>query len=184
MRTKHPICRDALVGLDDGLTDQEREGTRLAPAGWTGIDIAQSLGVRKETVSRRRTLPADRATVESHLADIRSATADRMAEFVERALDVIEEQMDYGYDHRIKLRAQIALFQLSGLPTLPGSISIDLCLAPAVRWLPTRPVGRLPPVGDRRPNVGLGTRCGRRPTDGQRQVPTHSGHLCVLVESV
>jgi len=39
-----------------------------------------------------------------------------MAEFVERALDVIEEQMGYRYDHRIRLRAAIALFQLSGLP--------------------------------------------------------------------
>jgi hypothetical protein len=35
-----------IMWLDDSLTDQQREGTRLAAAGWTGIDIAQSLGVR------------------------------------------------------------------------------------------------------------------------------------------
>ncbi|MCF8003205.1 MAG: hypothetical protein K9L32_03190 [Chromatiaceae bacterium] len=33
----------------------------------------------------------------------------------EHALDVIEEQMDYKYDRSIKLRAAIALLQLSGL---------------------------------------------------------------------
>ncbi|MBK1629164.1 hypothetical protein CKO31_00140 [Thiohalocapsa halophila] len=38
-----------------------------------------------------------------------------MADLVERALDVIEEQMDYRYDRRIKLRAAIAVLQLSGL---------------------------------------------------------------------
>lgn len=106
---------ESVVGLDDGLTDQQREGARLAAAGWKGTDIADSLGVRQETVSRWRKLPTYRAAIEGHLADSRNATAGRMADLVEHALDVIEEQMDYKHDRSIKLRAAIALLQLSGL---------------------------------------------------------------------
>jgi len=106
---------ESVVGLDDRLTDQQREGARLAAAGWKGTDIAESLGVRQETVSRWRKLPAYRAAIEGHLADSRNATAGRMADMVGHALDVIEEQMDYKHDRSIKLRAAIALLQLSGL---------------------------------------------------------------------
>jgi DNA-binding NarL/FixJ family response regulator len=45
-----------VVGLD-GLTDQQREGARLAAAGWRGVDIAEHLDVAPETVSRWRKKP-------------------------------------------------------------------------------------------------------------------------------
>lgn len=45
-----------VIGID-GLSGQQREGARLAAAGWRGVDIAEHLGVAQETVSRWRKKP-------------------------------------------------------------------------------------------------------------------------------
>lgn len=38
-----------------------------------------------------------------------------MDDLTDEALDVIEDTLDYRYDRRVKLRAAIALLQLSGV---------------------------------------------------------------------
>jgi hypothetical protein len=103
-----------VIGID-GLTDQQRKGARLAAAGWRGVDIAEHLGVAQETVSRWRKKPEYVGAVEAILSDARLELAGRMADLTDKALDVIEDALDYKYDCRIKLRAAIALLQLSGV---------------------------------------------------------------------
>ena len=103
-----------VIGID-GLTDQQREGARLAAAGWRGVDIAEQLGVAQETVSRWRKKPEYVAAIEAILSEARLAVAGRMADLTDKALDVVEDTLDYKYDRRVKLRAAIALLQLSGV---------------------------------------------------------------------
>ncbi len=103
-----------VVGLD-GLSDQQREGARLAAAGWRGVDIADHLGVAQETVSRWRQKPEYIAAVEAILSEARSETVGRLAELTDKALDVMDEMLEYRYDKSLKLRAAVALLQISGI---------------------------------------------------------------------
>jgi hypothetical protein len=111
-----------VIGID-GLTDQQREGARLAAAGWRGVDIAEHLGVAQETVSRWRKKPEYVAAIEAILSEARLEVAGRMADLTDKALDVIEDTLDYKYDRRVKLRAAIALLQLSGVGRAASSRS-------------------------------------------------------------
>ncbi|MEA3277969.1 MAG: helix-turn-helix domain-containing protein [Pseudomonadota bacterium] len=111
-----------VIGID-GLTDQQREGARLAAAGWRGVDIAEQLDVAPETVSRWRKKPEYVAAIEAILSEARLEVAGRMADLTDKALDVIEDTLDYKYDRRIKLRAAIALLQLSGVGRVTSSRS-------------------------------------------------------------
>ena len=103
-----------VIGID-GLTDQQREGARLAATGWRGVDIAEHLGVAQETVSRWRKKPEYVAAIKAILSEARLGVAGRMADLTDKALDVIENTLDYKYDRRVQLRAAIALLQLSGV---------------------------------------------------------------------
>jgi hypothetical protein len=103
-----------VIGID-GLSDQQREGARLAAAGWRGVDIAEHLGVAQETVSRWRKKPEYIATIEAILSAARSETVGRLTELTDKALDVIDEMLDYRYDKSLKLRAAVALLQISGI---------------------------------------------------------------------
>lgn len=103
-----------VIGVD-GLTDQQREGARLAATGWRGVDIAEHLGVAQEAVSRWRKKPEYVAAIEVILSEARLEVAGRMADLTDKALDVIEDTLDYKYDRRVMLRAAIALLQLSGV---------------------------------------------------------------------
>ena len=103
-----------VIGID-GLSDQQREGARLAAAGWRGVDIAEHLGVAQETVSRWRQKPEYIAAIEAILSAARSETVGRLTELTDKALDVIDEMLDYRYDKSLKLRAAVALLQISGI---------------------------------------------------------------------
>jgi hypothetical protein len=103
-----------VVGLD-GLTDQQREGARLAAAGWRGIDIAEHLDVTPETVSRWRKKPEYIAAIEAILSEARSEVAGRMIELTDKALGVMDDMLEYRYDSSLKLRAAIALLQIAGI---------------------------------------------------------------------
>jgi hypothetical protein len=103
-----------VVGLD-GLTDQQREGARLAAAGWRGVDIAEHLDVAPETVSRWRKKPEYVAAIEAILSEARSEVAGRMVELTDKALDVVEQTLEHPFDRALKLRAAVALLQVSGI---------------------------------------------------------------------
>ena len=111
-----------VIGID-GLTDQQREGARLAAAGWRGVDIAEHLGVAQETVSRWRKKPEYVAAIEAILSEACLEVARRMADLTDKALDVIEDTLDYKCDRRVQLRAAIALLQLSGVGRAASSRS-------------------------------------------------------------
>lgn len=106
------MCAE-VIGID-GLTDQQREGARLAAAGWRGVDIAERLEVAPETVSRWRKKPEYIAAIEAILSEARSEVAGRMVELTDKALDVMEDMLEYRYDSRLKLRSAIALLQVAG----------------------------------------------------------------------
>jgi hypothetical protein len=103
-----------VVGLD-GLTDQQREGARLAAAGWRGVDIAEHLEVAPETVSRWRKKPEYIAAIEAILSEARSEVAGRMVELTDKVLDVVEQTLEHPFDRALKLRAAVALLQISGI---------------------------------------------------------------------
>ena len=103
-----------VIGID-GLTDQQREGARLAAAGWRGVDIAEHLDVAPETVSRWRQKPEYIAAIEAVLSEARAETVGRLADLTDKALDVIDEMLEYQYDKSLKLRAAVALLQISGI---------------------------------------------------------------------
>jgi len=109
-----------VVGLD-GLTDQQREGARLAAAGWRGIDIAEHLDVAPETVSRWRKKPEYVAAIEAILSEARSEVVGRMVELTDKALGVMDDMLEYRYDSSLKLRAAIALLQISGIGRVMSS---------------------------------------------------------------
>jgi transcriptional regulator len=103
-----------VIGID-GLTDQQCEGARLAATGWRGVDIADHLDVASETVSRWRKKAEYIAAIEAILSEVRSEVAGRMVELADKALDVIDETLDHAYDRSLKLRAAVALLQISGI---------------------------------------------------------------------
>ncbi|WPL11366.1 MULTISPECIES: hypothetical protein [Thiorhodovibrio] len=103
------------VGIEDGLTDQQRRGAELAAAGWSGVDIAGELNVRPETVSRWRKLPAWQAAVDGILSEARAVIGSRVLDLSERALDQLELLVEYRHNPTIRLRACIEMVRLAGV---------------------------------------------------------------------
>ena len=100
---------------NDGLTDLQREGARMAAEGWRGVDIAEHLQVAPETVSRWRKLPAFNHAVLRYHDHAAVATRARLVSMIEQSLDKLEDLMNYPHDKRIQLRAATALLELSGV---------------------------------------------------------------------
>lgn len=100
---------------NDGLTDLQREGARLAAEGWSGKQIASELQVAPETVSRWRKLPAFNRAVLGYHEHAAEATRARLVQLIEQGLDKLEDLMNYPADKRIQLRAAIALLELAGV---------------------------------------------------------------------
>ena len=113
------------VGIVDGLTDQQRRGAELAAAGWSGVNIAEHLGVRPETVSRWRRLPSWQAAVDAIVGEVRAEIGGRIMELSQAALDELAELIHYKYDSSLRLRACIALLQLSGAGRVVASKSSE-----------------------------------------------------------
>lgn len=102
------------VGIESGLTNQQQKGAELAAAGWSGVDIADELGVRQETVSRWRKLPAWQAEYERILSEARAELAGRIMELSSAALDRLADLLDYPHDPGVRLRAAVAVLQIAG----------------------------------------------------------------------
>jgi hypothetical protein len=100
---------------EDGFTDQQREGARPAAAGWRGIDISEHLDVAPETVSRWRKKPEYIAAIESILERGAVRGSEPYGRADGQALDVIEQTLEHRYDSALKLRAAVALLQISGI---------------------------------------------------------------------
>jgi hypothetical protein len=74
-----------------------------------------ALDVAPETVSRWRKKPEYVAAIEAILNEARSEVAGRMVELTNKALDVVEQTLEYPFDRALKLRAAVALLQISGI---------------------------------------------------------------------
>lgn len=103
------------VNITNGLTDQQQRGAELAAAGWSGVNIAAELGVRQETVSRWRKLPAWQAAVDAITGEVRAEISGRLMDLSQAALDELEQLIHYKFDSSLRLRACIAMLQLSGV---------------------------------------------------------------------
>ena len=111
------------VGIEDGLTAQQRRGAELAAAGWSGVDIASELGIRQETVSRWRKLPAWQAAYEAIVSEVRGELRASLHDLTGKALAELEALIEYRHNPTIRLRASIALLQLSGIGKVQGHAS-------------------------------------------------------------
>ena len=103
------------VSITDGLTDQQRRGAELAAAGWSGVDIGSELGVRPETVSRWKRLPAWQAAYDAIVAEVRGELEASLTELAGKALSELEALLGYDYDPSIRLRASVALLNMAGV---------------------------------------------------------------------
>jgi hypothetical protein len=103
------------VGIEDGLTNQQRRGAELAAAGWSGVDIAGEIGVRPETVSRWRKLAAWQAAHDAITAEVRGELEASLTELAGKALTELEALLDYRHNPTIRLRASVALLQMAGV---------------------------------------------------------------------
>jgi hypothetical protein len=103
------------VGIEDGLTDQQRRGAELAAAGWSGVDIASELGIRQETVSRWRKLPAWQAAHDAIVNEVRGELRASLHLLAGKALAELEELVEYRHDPGIRLRASVALMRMAGI---------------------------------------------------------------------
>jgi hypothetical protein len=103
------------VGIEDGLTDQQRRGAELAAAGWSGVDIAHELGIRPETVSRWRRLPQWQAALEAITSEVRGELQASLHELAGKALAELEALVEYRHNPTIRLRAAVALLQMAGI---------------------------------------------------------------------
>jgi hypothetical protein len=101
------------VRIDSGLTNQQQKGAELAAAGWSGVHIAEELGVRPETVSRWRKLPAWQAEVDRILFQARAELGGRIIELSQVALDEIEKLLRYPHNASVRLRASVAMLQIA-----------------------------------------------------------------------
>ena len=86
------------VNITNGLTDQQQRGAELAAAGWSGVNIAAELGVRQETVSRWRKLPAWQAAVDAITGEVRAEISGRLMDLSQAALDELEQLIHYMFD--------------------------------------------------------------------------------------
>lgn len=103
------------VGIEDGLTDQQRRGAELAAAGWSGVDIAHELGIRPETVSRWRRLPQWQAALEAITSEVRGELQASLHDLAGKALAELEALVEYRHNPTIRLRAAVALLQMAGV---------------------------------------------------------------------
>ncbi|MCU0833697.1 MAG: helix-turn-helix domain-containing protein [Chromatiaceae bacterium] len=112
------------IQLSDGLTNQQREGARLAASGWRQTDIAEHLGVAAETVSRWGKKPAYRAAIQALAGQAQARALSRLEALVDQAVSEIEQSLAFKYDQNTRLRAALAILRLVGVGTL-GRSKVD-----------------------------------------------------------
>jgi transcriptional regulator with XRE-family HTH domain len=103
------------IDIDSGLTEAQTRAAQLIAKGWKACDVAEDLGVDESTISRWRRKAAFAALVQTINAEANQEIVARMSDLLLRSLDVIEELLDYRHNPNVKLRAAIALLNVSGL---------------------------------------------------------------------
>lgn len=103
------------VNLSSGLTDEQHEAARQIAVGCKAVDIAEALGCDESTISRWRRKAAFIAAVQAVHAEANAEVIGRMADLTHRALDVIESALEYRHDPNVRLKAAVALLNVSGL---------------------------------------------------------------------
>lgn len=101
------------VGMD-GLTGPQREAVPMLAVGTRGIDVAESVGVTPETVSRWMKQKVFRAAVARAVADMDHEATGYLRELTMHALGVLEELLKAG-DPAVRSKAAIAILQTSGI---------------------------------------------------------------------
>ena len=79
--------------------------------------IAQSLGIRPETISRWKRQPAFRAALEEAREDIHDDLSCRFRQLLDASFGVISKKLESVYynDERDQLRAALTIIRLSGI---------------------------------------------------------------------
>jgi hypothetical protein len=103
------------VDITNGLTEAQTRAAHLLAGGWKATDVADDIGVDESTVSRWRRKPAFIALVQSITAAAHQEVIGRMGEMLHLALDVIESALQYRHDPNVRLRAAVALLNVSGI---------------------------------------------------------------------
>lgn len=114
---------DEAVSIDDGLTAQQRHGAELAAIGWSNTNIAENVGVRRETVSRWHKLPAFRRVVAQLVDEHRAEQIGYLGELSTKAMAAIEDLLIYS-DPNIRLKAAVAVLGLSGLGKAQSAVNV------------------------------------------------------------
>lgn len=106
-----------------GLTAQQWQAVALLVAGKKQVEIAETLGVTQETISRWRNGPLFAAALNLAVRDAYAATIGEVRGLVKDAVAALKECM-YSEDERLRLSAALAVLRLhlqldSTAPSLP-----------------------------------------------------------------
>ena len=97
------------------LKENQLQAVTMTASGQRGCDIAESLAVSRETVSRWRQLPEFQAAVNTMLRDAQNATRDRLRGLAGKALDTVEEVLqDKAVPASERLKAAFKVLDLCG----------------------------------------------------------------------
>lgn len=113
-----------------GLSAQQWQAIGLLVAGAKQVEIAETLGVTQETVSRWRNSPLFAAALNLAVRDAYAATIGEVRGLVKDAVSALKECM-YSEDERLRLSAALAVLRLHlqldstapSLPTTPADIA-------------------------------------------------------------
>jgi hypothetical protein len=109
-----PIDIGDPVSIEDGLTSAQRRGLELAAVGWNQTDIAEAIGVTRETVNRWTRLPKWKAALAALVAQQRNEQIGYLNELTLKAMGALEDLLAHGDPH-IRLKASVSILNLSGL---------------------------------------------------------------------
>lgn len=108
-----------------GLTAQQWQAVQLLVAGARQVEIAKTIGVTQETVSRWRNNPMFAAALNLAVRDAYAATIGEVRGLVSDAISALK-QCIYSEDERLRLSAALAVLRLhlqldGAAPTLPAT---------------------------------------------------------------
>lgn len=127
MDTEADVYRDE---ADAGLTATQWQAIALLAGGTKQTEVAQTVGVTQETVSRWKNDPRFMAALNVAIRDSYYAVAGAVRDAATKAVTVLRESMDCD-DPRVRLSAALSVLRLHGaysedidnLPVTPAEIA-------------------------------------------------------------